>query len=126
MGEANFYYFTCLKILFPWLKLFEKIKNGRKDRQGSEADQEARLQGKGEESCASADSGRHKNRRQKTGQPSFREASKEFWNWSRSSTKAGPHQIRPLAQVCDPSAPEGRSSSASQGSSSNQSVFHDA
>jgi len=24
MGEANFYYFTCLKILAPWLKPFNK------------------------------------------------------------------------------------------------------
>jgi len=30
MGEANFYYFTCLKILFPWLKLFIEITLDRK------------------------------------------------------------------------------------------------
>merc|ERR1712198_121489 len=131
MGEANFFYFTCLNLSRltknskePVLLNLIRVQNGWKNCKRPK-DEEVSKQGERQESCAAADSSCIENRLQKAGESSVREASKELRHRTRYSAQEGSYSLRSLAQVCPSSAPEGCPFATSQSSSPDSSVFDD-
>merc|ERR1711942_260426 len=106
MGEANFYYFTCLKF-YNFYKL-KKRKNA--ESRGERKRKEGRKEG-----GAAAD------RRSEE----LREEAQEFRNRSRHTAQARFDPLRQMAQVHRPPEAEGRPSTTSQGPTSHQPVLDD-
>merc|ERR1712033_51844 len=114
MGEANFYYFTCLKF-------FDKIKKKNKNAKSSGE----RKRKEGRQKGGSSAHRRPEEGREEASQPAFREEAQEFRHRSGYPTQARFDPLREMAQVRRAAETEGRPSPTSQGPASHQPIHHD-